>query len=543
MTAAIVVAPAIAGWILWMAAIVRIGLVSARMFQLEEYDTRRLLRWAWTTPGWFGHRAALIGALVSWVIAGAGAVRGVHWAVAVAWAVGGVVANVAWRWTPAKKGLVSTPRVRRLLITAAILTFVIAAVLWVLVVVASDINAALAVVVAQSGLMLIPLLLLIVANALMAPVEGRQRRMFLTSARAKLVRIHPDVIAVAGSYGKTTTKRILAHLLEGARPTLPTPKSFNTLMGITRTINDDLDERHRAFVVEMDAYNPGEIAAMCDLVQPRIAVITSVGPQHLERFHSMQRIEDALYEAVDALPDDGTAIIHAGDAYSAALAARARAGGAGAVVYGFDGDAEDLDVVARDVVVSGDGTSFTWVWKAEQLEERVVVPLLGRHQALNATAALAVLHTLGDPLPPALRAMADLEAVEHRLQVLPTTNGITVIDDSYNANPVGVHNALEVLAEVKANRRILVTPGLVELGPVEDDENRRYGVHAAEVCDDVIVVSARTTEAIVAGLQAGGLAQDHIHVVGSLDGATVVIGQVARSGDVVLFANDLPDTY
>ncbi len=173
----------------------------------------------------------------------------------------------------------------------------------------------------------------------------------------------------------------------------------------------------------------------------------------------------------------------------------------------------------------------------------MVVPLLGRHQVLNVSAALATVHRLGLPLGPALDSVASLRPVDHRLQPVATGNAITVIDDSYNANPVGVHNGLEVLAELEARSRILVTPGLVELGPVEDEENRRYGEHAARVCDHVIVMDARPGRALREGLRSGGLPDDRVHVVRSLAEATAVIGRIAGAGDAVLFANDLPDTY
>lgn len=200
-------------------------------------------------------------------------------------------------------------------------------------------------------------------------------------------------------------------------------------------------------------------------------------------------------------------------------------------------------MVAGDVVVTGSGSRFTWSWAAVEGHAEVVLPLLGRHQVLNLTAALATVQRLGLPLQPALDAVASLQPVDHRLQPIATGNAITVIDDSYNANPVGVHNGLEVLAELEATHRILVTPGLVELGAVEDVENRRYGEHAARVCDHVIVMDARPARALRDGLRSGGMADDHVHVVRSLSEATALIGRIARPGDAVLFANDLPDTY
>jgi len=326
---------------------------------------------------------------------------------------------------------------------------------------------------------------------------------------------------------------------------LPTRKSFNTLMGVTRAVNEDLTAEHRLFIVEMDAYAAGEIASICELVHPRFAVVTSVGPQHLERFGSPARIAEALYECVAALPGDGTALIHAGDPGGAELARRGAADRRTVVRYGLEGapGAEDADVVAAGVRIGSEGTTFRWRWPARGLERDVAIPLLGRHQALNVTAALAMVVLLGRSLDAAVRAAGSLQPVEHRLQRLQTGGAVTVIDDSYNANPVGVHEGLDVLATFDGGAKILVTPGLVELGSVEEEENRRYGRHAAAVCDHVIVAEARPAAALRAGLVEGGMRKDRIHSVHGLAETTALIARIARPGDVVLFANDLPDTY
>ena len=186
---------------------------------------------------------------------------------------------------------------------------------------------------------------------------------------------------------------------------------------------------------------------------------------------------------------------------------------------------------------------FSGRWAAEHLDRTVTIPLLGRHQVANVTAALAAVHVLGYDLDAAVAAAASLPQVEHRLELMATTGPLTVIDDSYNANPVGVHNGLEVLAAMHGGTKFLVTPGLVELGSVEDDENRRYGEHAAHVCGHVIVMSAKTSAALCAGLRDGGMGEDRIHVVDTLAEATEVLQRLSKPGDVVLFANDLPDTY
>ncbi|MGH2501709.1 MAG: Mur ligase family protein, partial [Ktedonobacterales bacterium] len=332
--------------------------------------------------------------------------------------------------------------------------------------------------------------------------------------------------------------------LQPAMETLPTPKSYNTLMGVTRSINEYLTPRHRAFVVEMDAYDVGEIAAMCRLVDPTLALVTSVGPQHLERFGSVERIGDAMYELIAALPAGAPAIIYGGEALSARLADRAAQAGYRVVRYGLEGDdAGPLDVIAAAISVDERATRFTWRWGAEGLEQRVAIPLLGQHNILNVSAAIAAVHLLGLPVDEAARDALRLEPTPHRLQLLPNTGGMTIIDDSYNANPVGVRNGLEVLGQMRGRRKILITPGLVELGVVEEAENRRFGERAATVCDDVILVGARQTAPIAEGLRAGGLGAEHTYVVESLEEVQATLAHIAGPGDVALFANDLPDTY
>ncbi|MDQ6857350.1 MAG: UDP-N-acetylmuramoyl-tripeptide--D-alanyl-D-alanine ligase [Candidatus Dormibacteraeota bacterium] len=530
----------------WIALFIRAVLVAARMYQIEEYEGRRLFDWG-GTRGWLLHRSALVAAApvaIATVFTLTDTSReGVRAVLAGSWLLGAVTAQLLWRWLPPKKELVLTPRMRRLLATTTMLAVVLGAALCTALYDGPVWLAGVATLAAAIALTVLTMLLLTVANVINRPIESSIRRGFLRCARERIVEFHPLVIAVAGSYGKTSTKHILAHMLERYGPTLATPKSFNTLMGVSKTINDTLEERHRTFIVEMDAYAPGEIAAICALVQPRDALVTSVGPQHLERFGSVDRIRGALYETIEALPADGFAVVYAGDEQTARLAEQARAAGRDVVRYGIEDEAAELDVVAAAVHVSGAGSRFTWRWRDAGLEHEVVVPLLGRHQVLNVSAALATVQRLGLPLQPALDAVASLQPVEHRLQPVSTANAITVIDDSYNANPVGVHNGLEVLAELDARSRILVTPGLVELGSVEDAENRRYGEHAARVCDHVIVMDARPGRAVLAGLRAGGLADDRVHVVQSLAEATAVIGRIAGAGDAVLFANDLPDTY
>ena len=530
----------------WVVLVFRIVLVAARMFQIEEYESVRFLRWGLTRE-WLAHRAVWLGLLLGAVALSVAAVlpaaRPIG--IAIAWLVSAAAAQFTWRWTSPKRPLVMTARMRRLLIAGGFLAVVLAAALALGIVALHPVVSTILVLIAAGLVTSLSEILLVAANVVTKPAESRIRRHYLALASERIKMLDPVVVAVVGSFGKTSTKHILAELLQPHVNTLPTRKSFNTLMGVTRVINEDLLPENRIFIVEMDAYAPGEIAAISDLVHPKVAIITAIGPQHMERFGTVDRIAGALYEVAAALPADGTLILYTGDESGAALAQRARNDQRHLIRYApaNDGDNVDADVIASSIRVDAHGSTFRWRWEALGLDRQVTIPLLGRHQVANVSAALAAVHVLGYSVDDAITAAATLEQVEHRLQLMATAGPLTVIDDSYNANPVGVHNGLEVLAAMPGEHKFLITPGLVELGSVEDEENRRYGAHAARVCDHVIVMSAKTSAALCAGLREGGMSEDRIHVVETLDEATRLLQTLSRPGDVVLFANDLPDTY
>jgi UDP-N-acetylmuramoyl-tripeptide--D-alanyl-D-alanine ligase len=532
--------------IVWLVLLFRIVLVAARMFQIEEYESVRFLRWGLTRE-WLAHRAVWLGLLVGAVALSVAAVwpaaRPVG--IAVAWLVSAAAAQFTWRWTSPKRPLVMTARMRRLLIAGGFLAVLLAAGLALGIVALHPVVSTILVLIAAGLVTSMSEILLVAANVVTKPAEARIRRHYLGLAADRLLEVDPIVVAVVGSFGKTSTKHILAQLLQLHVNTLPTRKSFNTLMGVTRVINEDLTPDNKVFVVEMDAYAKGEIAAMSNLVHPRLAIITAIGPQHMERFGTLDRIADAMYEVIASLPPEGTTILYTGDESGTSLAKRAQADRRSVIRYALDTDGETAgaDIVASSIRITQHGSTFRWRWEKEGLDREVTIPLLGRHQVANVSAALAAVLTLGYPIDDAIAAAASLEQVEHRLEVMTTASPLTVIDDSYNANPVGVHNGLEVLAAMGGAHKFLITPGLVELGSVEDAENRRYGEHAAKVCDHVIVMSAKTSAALCAGLRDGGLREDRIHVVDSLADATAVLQTLAVPGDAVLFANDLPDTY
>lgn len=375
------------------------------------------------------------------------------------------------------------------------------------------------------------------ANRALAPLQRREIRGFERAAGHKLAEIDPLVVGITGSYGKTTTKFCVGGALGADRPTLVTPQSFNSYLGVMRTVNEHLEPRHEAFVVEMGMFRRGDITELCGLVHPKIGVITAIGPVHLERLGSIEEIQAAKAELLEALPADGHFVTNADDPRCREIAASAHV-----PVTLFGLKSPDAHVRAEAIALADGRTHFDLVIGDERA--RVSAGLLGRHNIANLLAGAAVAHVAGVPVDRIAAGLATVEPPEHRLQPIHNrAAGVVVIDDAYNSNPAGAKAALEVLRDHPAQRRILVTPGMVELGDMEEELNREFGRQAATVCDHVILVGPRRTEPIREGLEQGGLPVARIEVVQDIGAATQVLAALTRAGDVVLFENDLPDTY
>ena len=313
-------------------------------------------------------------------------------------------------------------------------------------------------------------------------------------------------------------------------PTYPTPASFNSYLGVVRAINEGLERRHETFVVELGSYRIGDITEICDLVKPRIGILTSLGPAHLERFGSMDAIEQAEGELADALPADGLFVTSAADERCLRVA-RERA--ACPVLLFSTAPHPEADLWAEDIVVSAGGTEFQMCWRDGTESVRVSSRLLGEPNVANLLAAAAVAHHLGVTRPQIARALKRVAPPAHRLQpIVNAQAGIVVIDDSYNSNPIGAAAALEVLRAHEAKRRILVTPGMVELGEDEERENRAFGEAAASVCD-ICILSGPLAPHIRAGLLDAGF--DEGEIVMTPDGPTAhaAVATLGRSGDVI----------
>ena len=369
------------------------------------------------------------------------------------------------------------------------------------------------------------------ANVINAPIEYFIRRKFYKNAQEKL-RAMDDltVIGVTGSYGKTSVKNFLTELLSEKYTTLMTPQSFNTTLGVVRTVNENLTPRHEVFVVEMGARNVGDIKEICDLALPKAAVITSIGPQHLETFGSIENVIKTKFELCDAV-GEGTKFLNYDNEYI-----RNAPKSGNIVTYGTT---EDCDYYAKDITVSPYGSEFVLV--TPNGEKKMRTKLLGVHNVVNLVGSAAVACVYGVSLDSIALAMNRIESVEHRLQ-LKKSQGCTIIDDAYNANPAGAKSALQTLSAFSGTR-IVITPGLVELGEREEEENEKLGALCIECADHVIFVGEKQAAALMRGAEkVDGYAEKAV-VAKDIYEAFDMMRQIPGEDKIVLLENDLPDNY
>lgn len=380
--------------------------------------------------------------------------------------------------------------------------------------------------------------LLVVANKLLWPAEKALQDRFYADAKRILREVDPFVIGITGSYGKTGAKAALGDLLtQCVGPTFWPKKSINTVMGITRTIREALSPVHRFAVIEMGAYNRGSIKRLCDFTPPKAALVTAVGIMHLERFGSPENVYVAKSEIAQALPPDGILVCN-GDSPNARRMAVEHASGK-TLLYGLDQSAGPLDCYASDIAFSAQGTSFLIHWGGRSFPGRT--PLLGRPALSNALGAFTMACALGAEPAYAVACLANLAPVDNRLVLDSKAGSVSFLRDAYNSNPTGFAAALEVLQALPAKRRIVMTPGMVELGDQQQAQNRRLATMCASVADLVIVVGRINREAILAGLADAEYPKAQIVAVETRDEGFAALSERQSPGDLVLIENDLGD--
>lgn len=446
--------------------------------------------------------------------------------------------------TNTKKKLVYTARVKRLILTDSILVILLLVLTGVFLGV-SRIAGAFAI------LTMLQIIALVIVNWINRPMEGMINQHYINDAKKKL-RSVPDltVIGVTGSYGKTSVKYYLDTLLKEHFEVLITPESYNTPMGVVKTIRSSLKPSHQIFICEMGARHVGDIKEICDIVHPEHGIITSVGPQHLETFFNMDNIVNTKFELADALPEVGLLFLNGDNEYIRNHSGKYKnkifyTTGEWAKARELESQIEEGEVSqyyqTGDVKLSRTGTEFT-VTAPDGEKETFQMRLLGEHNVINVAGAVAVANTLGIPLKQLKVPVRRIQPVAHRMQLLERGN-YTIIDDAFNSNPVGSRAAVETLKQFEGVR-ILITPGMVELGEKEEEYNYKFGTYAADCCDYILLVGEKHTAPIHKGVLESGFSQERCRVFEKLEDALSFAYSIKAEGHkFILLENDLPDNY
>ena len=434
----------------------------------------------------------------------------------------------------AKKSFVYTARIKRLYAVSFVVLILILSLIY-----ATMKQAFQGQTLSEWFLILFPLLLplwVALCGLLAWPIEKGISEMYFRDAQ-RILRKRNDLIriGITGSWGKTSVKFILGTLLEEKYHTLVTPASFNTPMGVTKVIRTRLEPGHRVFVAEMGARHVGDIREMCRLVHPQLGIITSVGPQHLDTFKTVERVAQTKYELIDALPENGEAFFADDNGICRQLFDRTKKS---RHLSGLDKRTDDL--WAEEIRYSPDGSTFVLCCGEKRVS--CSTELLGELNIRNILLCASVALHIGLTMDQIKHGIRKIRPVEHRLQLIRHPGGLNVIDDSFNSNIQGAKQAFQVLGSFPS-RRIVVTPGMVELGDREYEMNREFGAAMSGCCDTVILVGKKRSQAIADGLKGAGFPEEMIRIVSSLEEASSLLQKLAGSGDTVLFENDLPDNY
>jgi UDP-N-acetylmuramoyl-tripeptide--D-alanyl-D-alanine ligase len=526
----------------------------AHFYQLEEYKSGRYLRWL------FAERVRLlptrplgaVGLGLVFMLTTDSIPQGFS---LMPYIVAFVSAGVAVAPAPqgrVKKPFVRTPRATRLLVASwlSVGVFLLIALMSLLTPerLESDRTSALV----TQGIGALAFLgapfFLILGNQLAYPIEAFLRYRFVQKARGVLSVIKPKVVGITGSYGKTTTKNYLRDILNGRYKTYATPKSYNTMMGVCIAINNDLADDYSVeyFICEMGAYVRGEIQRICDLTPPDIGIVIEVGPQHLERFGSLENIAIAKYELIKNVHPQGLGVFNWDNPYTRAMYERGYPKYRIAVSTQVDpANVQNASprLVASHITETLDGLSFAVTDTLTGENVLMQTAVVGEHNVMNILLASAVALHEGMTLAQVAQRVRLLQPAESRLVRQTNEKGVVVINDAYSANPVGALSSLKVLGMYQGGRRLLITPGMIELGDQHEKENHRLGVLATQYATDIILVGEKQTAPIQDGVRSTAFPPERLQVVEHVADAIAWYQANLRQGDVVLLLNDLPDTY
>ena len=375
------------------------------------------------------------------------------------------------------------------------------------------------------------------ANIINKPVEKLVYLYYKNKANKKLKSLsHMKVVAVTGSYGKTSTKNIISDILNVKYIAYPTPQNFNTNYGLIRTINEYIDKYNDYFIAELGAFRRGDIKSRASIVKPKYGVLTKIGTAHLDTFGSIENTTKAKFELIECLPKDGVGFLNIDDELQVNYKLK---NNVKIVWYGLS---DKADVYATDIKYSNKGMSFNVHFKGDNKIYEFTTKLLGEANVYNILAGIAVSKELGLDIIELQKGVLQIKPIEHRLQMKKYGN-IAYIDDAYNSNPVGSKMALDVL-KLMPGKKIVITPGMIEMGDKQYEVNYNFGKFIADSVDLAILVGVNQTKPIQDGIKDSRFDNDKLIIVNDVKEA-INIAQTYFKGKetYILLENDLPDIF
>lgn len=378
-------------------------------------------------------------------------------------------------------------------------------------------------------------LFIILSSYIIAPLDFYSKSKIINQAKKKLATLNNlKTIAIAGSYAKTSTKNMLYTLLWKDFYVVKTPKSFNTPVAIAQTVISYLKPTTQIFIVEMDAYHPGDLKDLCKIAKPDMAIITAIAPQHLERFGNIQKLADTQFEVASALKEAGLLFLNSLDELTVDTEKKFKAN-----KLFFAGELDKYRI--ENLTQSSNSLIFNLILEKENI--LISLPLKGEHNAYNFLASATIAYKLGLPAKTIGERAKLILPTEHRLEIRQSGH-ITTIDNSYNTNPKVVVSSLKLLKEVgEGKHKILITPGLIEQGSNAEMENRKFIKLAANTADEIIIVGESFKEHLKAGLTESGFPKDKTYYIKSTQQALELAHKLAKTETVISIENDLPDQY
>ncbi len=361
----------------------------------------------------------------------------------------------------------------------------------------------------------------------------KTRALFTTSSKIDSL-THVQVVGIAGSYGKTSVKDILYHLLKEQYRVLKTPQSYNTIFGIAQVVDLELDNTYDFFLCELGEFKRGDIAEMCRMVHPTFGIITGINDQHLERFKTIENTVRGIFELADFLQEKSRAtVVNNANTYIAEEVQKRS--NEDFVLYGDTSG----ELQVGDIHFSKNGTTFS-LRQGEKIFS-LETPLLGYAQVQNIVGAMTLALQLGAPIEMLVERVATLPHVPHRFDQSVLSSGLVLIDNAYSSNSDSFKESVRLLSEFGKKYTILVTPGMVELGETNDTVHSKLGALAGEVCTKVILVGKTArTKALASTIPEEKIVwMDHIMDLWK----TVQTFGYDPNETVVLIENDLPDNY